>query len=838
MKLCTPVIACLMLPFSGRSQVNSNTVTPDTLLSEYTIPVFSTGGDDAESEPDQQDASVLLLSSKDVFVQYASFQFGASRYRLRGYPAGNQEVMVNGIDMNSPETGFSSWSSWGGLNDVTRFSEVRTGISPSRYLFAGPNGYVNIDSRASSFKKNTRVTLTAANRIYQGRFMLTHSTGMSARGWAFTLSASGRYGEETNRPGTYFRACSFYTGADRRINHRHLLSITAFVAPLEQGRAASNVAEAYLLAGDNAYNSAWGYQDGRVRSSNVSKSIRPVFMVSHVNDVNKDVKLTSSLMLSAGRNGISGIGSYHAPNHKPDYYKNFPSFYLMTGDSSGAFQALEDWSDPAFRQINWDRLIAMNRANLYTNPQLLGQGINTSETRARYIVEERVERNRQLAMNSVLNARRGRLFLSAGISALAYDSRKFKEVVDLLGASFWLDVDQFAENLGVEESIIQNDLDNPDKKVREGDRFGYDYSIRLLRATTWTQAEYEFRKLDLYAAASFQSSAVQRTGHVANGKFPYSSKGKGEMRTFQGGGLKSGFTWKLTGRHYITGNYHWQSRMPAPTDIYISPRVRQDMAPDLRNERITSLDANYYARFPAFRMRLGIYHTVFSDRMWLRSYWDDVRNAMVNLLMDRVSQVHRGIEFGIDRSFSVHQVQCALGLGRWVYSGRPRLQGWQENNSVSLFTDKTVYLDGFRTGGSPQLAAGAGYRINGRRYWFAGVNLNYLDQIYAEVSPVKRTGNVTGKYNEDEMYLVESLLMQERLPAYFVANAVAGKLWRLKKRRTLNLMLSFNNLLNKRDIRVSGFEQLRFDPVYPEMFPAKYSYMNGLTFMLNSSYTF
>src|SRR5690606_19677198 len=89
--------------------------------------------------------------------------------------------------------------------------------------------------------------------------------------------------------------------------------------------------------------------------------------------------------------------------------------------------------------------------------------------------------------------------LQAGLLASGFRSRKFKEVADLLGATFWIDIDQFAEGLGVEEYIQQNDLDNPNKKVKEKDRFGYDYTVNLQKADLWCNAEYRFRRTDVFA---------------------------------------------------------------------------------------------------------------------------------------------------------------------------------------------------------------------------------------------------------------------------------------------------------------------------------------------------
>jgi hypothetical protein len=106
-----------------------------TNATNINLPIFSTSGGDVEGDLEQQDVSSLLMSSKDVFTQFSSFQFGAARYRMRGYMAENQQVLVNGVNVNSLETGFSSWSNWGGLNDVTRYTENRFGIVAGRMSF-------------------------------------------------------------------------------------------------------------------------------------------------------------------------------------------------------------------------------------------------------------------------------------------------------------------------------------------------------------------------------------------------------------------------------------------------------------------------------------------------------------------------------------------------------------------------------------------------------------------------------------------------------------------------------------------------------------------------------
>ena len=121
-RLLTVCMLCASIAAFSQADSTVTETAADTSASNQTfnIPVFSTSGGDLDADVEQQDVSSLLMSSKDVFTQFSSFQFSAARFRMRGYMAENQNVMINGVNVNNLETGFSSWRSWGGINDVTR----------------------------------------------------------------------------------------------------------------------------------------------------------------------------------------------------------------------------------------------------------------------------------------------------------------------------------------------------------------------------------------------------------------------------------------------------------------------------------------------------------------------------------------------------------------------------------------------------------------------------------------------------------------------------------------------------------------------------------------------
>jgi hypothetical protein len=804
----------------------------DSLSTKFNIPIFSTSGGEVENDLEQQDVSSLLTSSRDVFAQFASFQWGAGRYRMRGYLAENLLVMINGINVNNLETGFSSWSNWGGLNDVTRYVENRIGLVPSRLAFTGAGGYTNIDSKASSFKKATRVSYSYGNRIYAHRLMVTHSTGMLQNGWASTVSFSNRYGDQVYVPGTYFNASAFYFSLDKRVSDKHLLSFTGFGAPIETGRSSYATHEAYDLAGTHYYNDYWGYQNGKVRNAASAKTMRPMLMLSHEFRINTSSQLKTSVFYNFGRSGYTGFTWYNSVSVQPDYYRYMPSYFYQTADTLRGDQITNSWRNDPIQtgQIQWDNIIRVNQANL------AGGSGNTTLSRSRYIIENKVEDLKREGFNIVYSKRSGELFISAGVNGTIQKTRKFKEVEDLLGGSYWLDVDYFTQGLGV--SYVQNNINAPNREVKLGEKFGYDYSININRGEAWGQAEYTFSKLDAYVSLSLSNSKVWREGFVANGKFPTTSMGTSDISKFFNYGTKGGLIYKLDGRNFITVNAGYLTRMPEANGIFISPRTRNDLVKNVISENVLSTDINYMAKYPAFKFRATYYNTTIRDQIWLRTFWSDEFNNIVNYIMTGVDQNHQGIELGIEKTlFVAHTIQGAFGYGQFLYKGHPTAQAWQDNTSASLFQDRTVYLNNYRVGMSPQLVTGIGYRYNSKKFWFAGISFNYFDEIYIDPNPDRRTAEAISKYVATDPQL-DRILNQERLPSYYTVNLNAGKSFRIMKKYFLNFNGSVNNLLNNKNIITHGYEQLRWDQSNIDKFPNKYQYMTGLTFMLQANFNF
>ncbi|MBL4592842.1 MAG: TonB-dependent receptor plug domain-containing protein, partial [Flavobacteriales bacterium] len=136
------LVALLLMTGSLNAQSDSSAINnSDSLELTKVVPTFTTSLDALEGDSEAQDVSGLLQSSKDVFSNIAGFNFGAARYRVRGYDSENFTVSMNGLTLNEPEGGRAIWAFWGGLNDITRYQESKSGISASSYNFGGIGGY-------------------------------------------------------------------------------------------------------------------------------------------------------------------------------------------------------------------------------------------------------------------------------------------------------------------------------------------------------------------------------------------------------------------------------------------------------------------------------------------------------------------------------------------------------------------------------------------------------------------------------------------------------------------------------------------------------------------------
>ena len=817
----------------------------DNLLDN--IPVVSIDEGDL-TDGSSQNVSSVLTAGRDPYYSAASFNFSAVRFRIRGYDADVFSTYMNGIPMDNLDNGFTPWGLWGGLNDVMRNRDLSLGLRANTFAFGDIGSTTNIDARASKQRKQTNIGYSYSNRNYTHRVNLSYSSGLSKKGWAYSVAGSRRYADEGYIKGTYYDSWSYFAALDKRFNNKNMLSLAVFGAPTENGRQGSTVQETQQLTGDHYYNPSWGYQNGKKRNANVGKTNQPYIILTHDLRLNNNTSVSTAVGYSFGDRSTTGIDWYNAADPRPDYYRYLPSYQT---DSVMALRVANAWrTNTDVSQVNWNRFYDVNKGSLETFKNVDGiAGNNITGLRSHYIVEDRVINTKRFTFNSVVNTRIGNhIDVTGGLVYQLQKNNYYKRVNDLLGGEFYVDLNQFAErDFPSNDSAIQNNVDQPNHILHVGDKFGYNYDIHIQKASAFIQTVLKFNKIDLYGAFEFSNTSFYRVGNVRNGLYPENSSGKSSVNTFNNYAFKGGATYKFDGRNYIYVNGIVMTRAPFFDNAYISPRTRDFLQPDLKSESVQSIEYGYIHASPKVRVRISGYYTRFKDGFNVITGYSDQFNNFVNYALSNINKNHFGGEFGVEAKLtSTLTLNAAAGIGRYYYSTRQNMNVTIDNTAKPIATAE-VYSRNFRVPSTPQEAYSVGLTYRSKKYWFVTLSGNFFDQMYLDFNPLRRTANAIDGLdinNPEDLKTYNTIIDQTKWKSQYTVDFFGGWSKRLpsglsiKKPATLAISAGVNNLTNNKNIISGGFEQLRTDNVELDKFPPKIYYAYGLNFFLSVAYRF
>jgi hypothetical protein len=837
----------------------------------YTI---SISDDLLNSEDDglTDNISGLLQASKDAFLSAAAFDFSATFFRPRGLDNGNGKVLINGVEMNKQLSGRPQWANWGGVNDVQRNQVFSMGTSANDYTFGDLAGTNNIIMRASKYRKGGRLSYASANRSYQGRVMGSYSSGVLKDGWSYSFLVSKRFGNQGYVDGTLYDANSAFAAVEKRINTKHSLNFTAIYAQNRRGRSTPITQEIYNLKG-RQYNPLWGELNGEQRNSRIRKIDEPILMLNHFWDISSKVRLNTNIAYQFGEisntridNGgtrLSTIGDENifiggARNPDPTYYQNLPSFFLQNPnptafDFQQAYLAQENFVNDG--QWNWNSQYEANET------------LRRSGGNALYALQADVVKDNQFSFNAIIDADLAEnIRLNAAVNYRRLNSENYARIEDLLGGTGFLDVDFFAdedENAVSEEvaaNLAQSDLRNPNRVVKEGDRYQYNYGLDADVTSTFVQAQFKYTKIDFYLAADISSTAYQRTGLFENGFFPgggnSGSFGESEKLGFINYGAKAGFTYKVTGKHLIDVNASLFTKAPTLRNSFSNARQTNATVIGLESEEIHSLDVSYIFRSPIVKARLTGFYSGFENGTDIGFYFtEDLAglginsgDAFVQEIVTNIERQHIGAELGIEAQITpTLKLKGVASVGQYTFQNNPNLYLTSVDFDGPLtFGDGTTKLENLRVAGGPERAFQLGFEYRDPSFWNIGVTSNFFSNAYADVSNLARSdnfssdfdGNTFNDYNPNE---ARALLQQQQFDDYMLVNIIGGKSWRVNN-YFVGFFATINNVLNQEYVtggfeqsRLANFRRMREDQSRDNgpLFGNRYFFGNGTTYYLN-----
>jgi len=781
--------------------------------------------------------SGLLQATRDIFLNRAAFDFGQAFFRVRGYDSQYGKVLLNGIPMNKFYDGRPKWNNWGGLNDATRNQQFTHGLQPSQYNFGGVLGTTNIDTRPSGLRPSTRLSSSASNRTYAGRLMVTHTSKSKEKGFTYSVSASRRWANQGYIDGTLYDAYSVSGALEYKFDKNNSLNFTSILASNRRGRSSALTEEVFELVGKN-YNPYWGFQNGKIRNSRERKIAEPILMLNHFYESEK-FNLNTGVAYQFGTNYRSRLGYFNAPNPDPSYYRYLPSFYVNSPIGANFISA--NIAKEGFiknPQLDWAKVYQANSRN----------------EKASYVLYDDVTKDKRFTLNTIGNLKLTKaLQLDFGLTYRKLESKNFAKIHDLFGAEFHEDIDPFSNTL--------NDS-NGSLSKQEKDIFNYSYDIDVSHFDAFAQLKYNQNKWDAFLSAHYTSTNYQRNGQFQNGRFPDNSLGESEPISLANLGLKSGFTYRVNGRHQLVLNAALLNKPLTVQNVFINPRENNEVVTNLQNERIASTDFNYYIRLPSLIGRITAFYTRFQNTTDVNFFFVDsgVGSDFVQEVLTDLDKLHKGVEIGLEYELSSSvKLSTVAAIGNYTYASNPSVSinfdtaGAEENfinpeGNVDLGESN---IQGYKLAQGPQTAFALGVNYRDPKYWWIGATANYLANNYANISTITRTASFyldpkTGtSFPDATEENVSKLLTQKSLDNFYLLNLVGGKSW-LKNGKYISIFASVNNVFDA-TFRTGGYEQSRngnFGQLQQDnlsgtpSFAPKYWYGYGRTYFLNVAYSF
>lgn len=798
-----------------------------------------------DEEGNGQNVTALTGASDNIYYKFTRYGYSPLYSNYRGVGSRYQETYINSLPMNDLIRGGFSFSQLGGMTSRAFRNNTSTiGLGASAYGFGGISGSQNFNTITDTYAPGFNGSLSYTNSNYNYRAMATYSSGLTDNGFALTISAIGRYSKEGVVPGTFYNSGGLFVSLEKVFDNKNSLTMTLWGAPTQYANGKATVQEVYDLVGDNLYNPTWGWQAGKKRSDNIREKFDPTAMLTWLHKGEKTT-LTTSAAFRWTSFARTRLNYYKANDPKPDYYKNLPSYFIYGQDTPewGLYDYYTNlWENNigGIQQIDWDAMYLANHLNNIQNQSLPADQKKGSS----YIQQMEHSKQFNFIVGSTLNHRfTDNITFQAGLNFNYTRSSDYMTIKDLLGGEFWVDVDPFSDRDMYDPSanpdILQNDLDNPNRKVVKGDRFGYDYDIHAMKLQAWVQNQHKYAHWDINYGASFSWEEFYRFGHMRNGRAPENSLGKSKTLDFEDFAVKAGVTYKLDGRNFFTVQAQYSTDAPLISDVYISPRIKDTTIKDPKSQKTISVDAQYNWNYRRFRGSIGAYFINMDDAVERMGFYDESLNTFCNFALNGVKRQYKGIELGMAYKILPSLTASFAGTyAKFQYKNNPMGMRSVENG-LYADTEQTVYLKNYTCTSTPQLAFNIALDWQAPKMFFVNVNASYLADYYVKLAypfHEQMPGMWTTAWSEQEAQaIIDSYAEQPKLDNQWVLNASVGKIIYINRSLSLNLNLSVSNILNNKDLVINAFQQSRVDTKRYNVnsFPTKLQYAQGIKVYFN-----
>ncbi len=636
--------------------------------------------------------------------------------------------------------------------------------------------------------EQSKVALYSAMSRYRTAIKATHS-GLLENGTALSSSLWAQTGRDLFVEGVFSNALSSDLTLGKRLSNEAFLRLDASLYYATRGLQFGSTQEAFDLTGNNFYNPTWGFYNGEVRNSRVRRTLSPTLEAHYQQPLSERSMLIVEASGRYNRRANSSLAWYNATTPMPDYYRKMPS-YISQSDVSEILTNVWRNNDTDYTQINWDKIVATNSLDELNS--------------AYYAVEDKVQRDLSVDLTGAVVQQVGaHTTMSFGVSIEADNSRNFKVMRDLLGADHLTDYDIFIGDSYNKTSPLQNDVRNPDRNVKEGDRFGYDYSLRSSLTEAVLQCHSQFERLDIESEAIIGSQSIYRYGYYEKERFAAeSSYGRSSTVMTAPYMLRATLGYTIKESRYISLKLLSTRLSPNSSNLFLDPSAANLLNPTSSCEQIHSAAVAYSANYRVVTISAEVYGLISRNGGSVISLYDDLTATMARGVISGVGYCSYGAE--IVAQLRLHHdlnITTTLAANRQYYDQNPTIELYDYSSLTQLTAATISRMSGVKIGNSPQIIASASATYFGVKRYIFTLSSSYAALRYEQPSIARRSERIlTQGFMTTESS--SAALSQQRLDDIFDVEISATRLLYLNNGDHITLRASINNLLSEGD-RVS-----------------------------------
>ena len=761
----------------------------------------------------------LLNASANPLYNFVVYNGRILSWNLRG--SSQSQKIVDGVDWHSNIGQWSGDHLFAGINFAYKTKEVSINRSySSNGFWEYPIANI-ISSESIEEKKSVAVISSFSNTLNTSNMKsiaFLYKSGLRPGNLMATTAVKIEDAPYGVLPNGFKESFNIFLSVDKKWKGNSSFGISLMWTNTNQGRAATSSNEAIELSQQRAYSPNWGWYHQRQYFPSTKQINVPVVSFRYQKKWKDKSVLQINNGFIVGKESRSNLTWTNSADPRPDYYKYLPSFIADVTLK----KQLSEWlyQHPADLQIKFDQLENVNKS--------------TKDHRSFYIVNQE---------NNDLRLWHGSLFFShflqqkisiqRGVQYTFDQIHFYNSLKDLLGGAYYYNYNNWMNDDTLALSF-QQDTRNPDKKIKQGERWGADYSMRSFKISPWFQIQKQGPVFESSIAIKYGFEGIERIGYNQNGLY-VNSRGSSGLQNFTTANLKAQMLYKLNGRTYVRSIVFSQWMAPSYQSIFIDPDVNAYRAPYLLQEKKWGADVSIFYRAPNLKTTLSVYQYQSFNETENKMFFHDAYGGFVYGSIGNINSVQNGAELVVETNVLQNiKINYAASFFNSYFLDNPTYQ-YLDVNNLQMKESGLLELRNLSKSNGPSMVNAITIIYQPVYGYTFGLTTLYGQERPVAMNLFRRSDWVRQKVDPISWSLIKQLTM---LNDQFAMNAFASRFFQFKSKNTKKVYrwqtsISGRNILNAL-IPVIAYEQTRFDYIRfnKDKFPIKYLMDAGTSYSL------